>query len=521
VPVPTGANAKYLREILRWSLLVVVLSAPLVLWWPSIEGWTALGMATLAIWLLWLSRRTLTGATDVPSHPLYLALLGVWALACYNAARWGWTSVSAESRPMLGQLAASLATHISLVALLAMLIQDLLAHRPLSKAIVTLFGISVLCGAVGALIVTQRDEGRLMLALMGWTGLSVLCWPLWQRSGKDAAGRRALWRRIERYGRMAIATVAAVVLSVLCPTGVLVTTGAAAVALLIAAICLRGKAAPLALAALVALISCGAHAWNVGWIRLPAWPRTTADWLGRGGDALVEFGPWTNDLALLAGTVGWAPTLWLLAGLLAGLIWALWPARHGGRDEQSRAVLASLTIVLATAAWLSPGGLFNPAVNVTFVAVWAVCPAALGRNTKRRSGWWVFAVVVCLSLALALVRKVGLLIWAVTLHGRDDDVLHVFIGWLTTHVLLWLFTSRKRGPYIAIGISLAGAAAGEIAQICLSSRSAQMKDLLGHAIGAAFATAIYVVCRACLWSESPDMPSVRSAIADDAPPIDP
>jgi hypothetical protein len=130
-------------------------------------------------------------------------------------------------------------------------------------------------------------------------------------------------------------------------------------------------------------------------------------------------------------------------------------------------------------------------------------------------------VVVCLSLTLALVGKVGLLIWAGARHGHGDDVLHVFIGWLVTHVLLWLFISRKRGPYIAVGLSLLGAAAGEIAQVCLSSRSAQARDLIDHAIGAAFAVAIYTVCRVCLWSESPDVTDGRPAIEDHTPSMNP
>lgn len=507
MPVPLGTHARYLREIARWALLVVVLTAPMTLWWPSVEGWAALGIATLAIWLLWLCWRTLTGETDIPGHLLHLALIGIWVIACYHVPQSGVGEPGA--RPLQGQFASSLATHISLIALMVLLVGDLLARRPLGALIPTLFGLAALCGAFMGLLISHRDEGRLMLALMGWTGLGVFCWPLCRRRPDPEGRPGALWRRIGRYGRMALALIAAAALAVLCPLSVLMATAAATVTLLVAAVCLRGRLASFGLAALVAAISGGAHAWTLGWIRAPAWPRSLTDWIGSGGDALARLGPWTNDLALLVGAVGWVGGLWLIIGLLGCLVWGLWTARGGRREEHSQAVLASFTAVLAAIAWLSPGGLFNPAVNVTFVAVWAIWPIALGRAKTRRSGWWVLAVVMGLSLALALASKIGLLAWTAGLYDGDDDLLHVLIGWLTTHVMLWLLTKARRGPYIAVALSMAGAIAGEVAQMWVSNRSAEMIDLFSHAKGAALAVGIYVLCRACQWSESPDVPDRR------------
>jgi len=504
VPLPVGTNARHLRQIARWSLLVMVLSAPLALWWPSIQGWAALGAAALAIWILWLCWRCLTGATDVPGHLVYLALAGVWGLACYHAARWHGMPPPGQPRPLMGQFAASLAVHIALTALLILLVQDLLARKRLGSLIPTLFGAAAIAGAVVGLLTSRRSEGRLMLGLMGFTGVSVFCWPLWRRRSGGDTTVLTTWRRAERTGRVGLALVAATGLAVLCPISVLVATAAAAITLVVAAACLPGRRTAFGLAALIAAVSGAAHAWTLGWIRSPAWPRTLADWIGRGGDGLIQRGPWINDLRLLVGAVGWGGALWLLAWLMICLVWGLWGVRRRPR-EHARAVLACFAAVLAATAWLSPGGLFNPAVNVTFAAVWAIWPAALSRRANRHSGWWVLAVVVVLSLTLALVSRVGLLAWAAGVYGGDDDLLHIFIGWLITHVLLWLLTNRRFGAWIAVGISLAAAAGGEAAQAYFSSRSAQPADILGHAKGAALAGVIYVICRACRWSESPDV----------------
>ncbi len=503
MPAAPGANAKNILSIARGSLLAMILAAPMALWWPSTEGWTALVVATGLLWLCWLCRRTVAGQTDIPGNRFHLALAGIGVIACVHLVLGG--SQSTGGRSLHGQFDASLVTHICLLALLVVLVQDLWGRVRLRSPGPTLFGSFVLGGGLMGLVFSTRPEGKLMLAMMAWTGLAMLCLPLWRHYVAPAGARTPIRWRNRRFWRLTPILMAAIALAILCPAGVPIVTAAVALTLAGGAAFLPGQRKNFALAGLIAAISAATHLASIGWIQHPAYPVSMADWFGRGGQALLDVGPWACNFSLLIGAVGWAGALWLVICLGACLLAALLTARTAAPGAQARILLSVLVAQLATITWLSPGGMFTPGVNVVFAVVWAMWPSAVGKPVRRRSGWWMLAVLVLLTLALALVRRMGLLVWVVRMYDRGDGTLHLFTGWIVTQMLLWLLSRRRFGAVIAMAVTLSAAGLGELAQWKLSSRSAQTSDVLNHAKGAACALVVYLICKACLWCESTDI----------------
>ncbi|MFW6146609.1 MAG: hypothetical protein ACOC7R_04670 [Planctomycetota bacterium] len=505
MPVPLGTNAAHLKTIGRGGLLTVILLAPMTLMWPSVEGWTALGIAMTALLAVWLGYRALTGGTQVPGHWVQAALLSLWLLGTYHVLGGGVAAVDGPSRALGGQVEASLATQAGWIALLMLLTQDWLAAGRTASVVPTALGLAAIVGAFTGLLAGTRTDGRLMLAMMGWTGAAMLCRPVGGRLKALGDADEPPWRRLGPRVRLGVAAIAAAGLSVLCPSSVVLALAAAAVTLLIAAVLVRTGRLRYAAVAVLAAALAGAHARDLGWLRLPAWPRGAAGWIGRGGTALAETTPWTSDLALLIGIIGWGGVAWLVGCLLIGLALAMRTAIRN--DLHGRALLGGMTLVLAATAWLTPGGLFSPGVNVLFAVVWALGPMSLGRQPPLRSGWRVFAVATALSIVLALVGRIGLLAWMAVSLGRGDTLLHLFVGWIITQMLLWLLSGRRLAVPVAVGVGVLTAGLGEVLQAVLSTRSAQWRDFIGHLEGTALAVILYLLVRLSLWSESPDLPA--------------
>jgi len=497
VPVPSGTNAAHLRTLGRGALLLTVVLAPVTLMWPSIEGWTALGVALAALLGLWLIDRSLTENTRVPGHWMHLALMSLWLLGTVHMFSDGMTPATTRPRPLAGQFEASLVTQAGLIAVVVLLAQDWLAGGAAPAIVTTAAGLAAVAAALLGLLIGTRSDSDLMLAMMGWTGAAMICLPLAAR--RQTAGEPLL-RRVERRGRLGVAVIAAAALSVLYPPSVVLVMAAAAATLLIASALIgRGAVRYLAVALLAGGLA-AAGARDLGWLPMPAWPRGVAGWVGHGGEALSDVTPWTSSLALLNGTVGAGGVAWLAACLLIGLALAMRTAIRDGRH--GRALLGGLTLVLVTTAWLAPGGLFSPGINVLFAALWALGPAALGRRSPQRRGWRVVAVAGALSIVLALVGRMGLLSWMAFSLGGSDTLLHLFVGWLVAQMLLWLLSGRPLAIPIGVGLSVLAAAAGEVLQAVLSTRSAQWRDFIGHLVGTALAAMLYLLARLSLWSES-------------------
>ncbi len=506
MPIPVGTNASHLRTVSRWTLLGVLLVAPVSLWWPTRAGWAALLAGTLAVWVLWLCWRTTAEKTDVPGHAMHLALLVAVGITVYHLIGHALAPSPARPNPLKGQMDMSLVTQLALLALLVMLTQDLLPTIESAGAAPALFGASMVAGALAGLLAAGAGGGRVMLALMGWAGLALWCWPFWPI---DRGGPPGEWlpppqrRWIGRHAGLLLALAAAVVLTGLCPAALPVVTGAATGTLLLATVFLAGRRSHLAQAAVAVGALAAAEVWAVGWIARPDWPNDLTDWIGRGEMALVADSP-AAGWPMLHHLIGWGGVLWLCVCLLGCLARALAAAGRAERGRQERALLATFAAVLITAALLTPGGLFCPAVNAAFILTWAAIGQLTGREARRRSGGWVLAAALLFGLLLGVVPKGGLLTWTAAVYRPGDIVLHGLSGWMITQVMLWLFGRTRRGALLAVAMSMAGAAAGEIAQGLFTRRQAQWRDIGVHAVGAAIAMVIYAVCRLSLRAESPD-----------------
>ncbi len=498
MPITIGTNARRLNTITRWSLVLSLLAAPLALWWPSYHGWTALLIASGCLLLGWLCWRTTAGRTDVTTHPLQLALLGLIGLETWRI--FAIEGSSGGKFSLHGVLDVAAVTHLALLSLLLMLTGDLL--RPMIRRawLPTALGAATITGAIGGLCLGEPGDGEMMLALMGWTGVAIFCWPAWSRRAVRPTGTPTdRWRTAGRYARIIAAITPAAALAALCPPAVAVVAGAVALTLFLGAFCLHGMRLEMALASLLAAVSAIVQASTLGWRWSQPWPTGLAGWIGVGEQALLTVTPWKDGPGLIVAALGWGGALWLAGWLLICLCGTMLSAT--GRQSGGRALLGGLTAVLAAAAMVAPGGLFCPAVNVTFVLAWAALPMLAGRRAGHRSGWWALVTWVLLATVLGLGRKSGHLRWFLAVVGGDDRTLHILFGWLTTQVLLWRLGLSWRGALVAVGVSLAVGAGGEAAQRMLSTRNAQLGDLAHHLVGVAIALTLYTLCKISLWCE--------------------
>ena len=462
--------------------------------------------AVLAVWMLWLCWRTTAGRREVPGHMVHLALLAVVVVEGYHLARGA--GLSQGVNELSGEINVSLLIHVGLIALVVMLVQDLLPGVTADGWGGLLFGLAGVWGALAGLNAARAAEGQLMLAMMGWTGLAVLCRPLWRpRDGtvEIAAGHDRSRSGIWQWACILPVVGMALVLAVLCPPSVTVMMGAAGAALLLGACCLPSRRKHWAWGGLAILVSAAIQAWALGWIRHPCWAAGPFGWLGRGEQALVEVSVWGSGLLFLAGIIGWGGVLAFAVGLAACLIPAIVGGRHRRDSDPVRELLTVFAAVLAAAALLSPGGLFSPAVSLMFAVVWAVLPGTFGRRRTRRSGWWLLIPGAVLCLMAGLAGRRGLLGWTVSAYRRGDITLHIVVGGLLTLSLLWLLDRHRWGPWVAIAVAVAAGVGGEVAQRFFSTHQPETVDVLSHAAGVLSAAVLYVLCKACRWCESPDV----------------
>lgn len=163
-------------------------------------------------------------------------------------------------------------------------------------------------------------------------------------------------------------------------------------------------------------------------------------------------------------------------------------------------------------ALLAPGGLFIPATTLGAVFVWGLLPAMLGRSHRPRSGAYLLAGMIAVTVLAGVARKAGLLLSIVTAFGATDACLHTATGLLLGMLMAWLLGARKLWLGLA-GIALAALAGGpgEILQSLTATRSSEFRDWLYHILGSASAVVPYLLCMAAQWCESPDVVSKRSA----------
>ncbi|NQU74703.1 MAG: hypothetical protein HQ546_00135 [Planctomycetes bacterium] len=505
--VPLGTSSEALARIARWSLRTTILAVPLTLWWPSIEGWAAFAAAVLTVWLCWFCWRMTSGRTEVPGHLIHLALVGILAVGSYHLIGSQLNPAAKIHRALCGEFNAALVVHVALIALVVMLAHDLLGRADTGSLAATVLGLVVISGSLTGLAVARPEQGRIMLAMLGWAGVAILCRPFWRLSAAQTTpGGHGVYKAhlaVECLRALAVLA-AAVALSVACPPSVVLMTAALAATLVLGACCLPARRRWWAWGAVAAAVATGIQLWGLWPVRWPAWPSGGLGWLGRGEQAILELPVWDWSLSVLVGSVGWVGVLWFLAGLTGCLVWAMRHAREANAGDHARGLLTAVAAVVATTAMLTPGGFFNPAVNVVFAVTWALLPRAFGLRPINHSGWWLLAGIVGVSLMLGLASHRGLLMWMTAAVGRGEITLHVVVGALITLALLWLLHRRRWWALLAAGLSLVAGGIGELAQEVISTHQGEWIDAAGHAAGALAALILFILCRASRWSESPD-----------------
>ncbi len=494
--IPYGTTCRTLCVLARLTLAGCLVTAALTLWWPSLGGWSALTAAALVVWVFWLVWRIVDGDRRVPGHPLHWALAGLLVLAEAHALATALTTPADRTPTLGGMIETSLVVHVAVLGLLVLLVQDLL-DGPDTGWVELALGLAATLGGLLGVIITDKPDGRAALALVGWSGLALLRAALAERAGPD--GARGLWVHLLRGAGLGVG----VLLILLAPRAIPWMLAAAGLAALSAGVLsragwLRTLAAPLAAWALAGAVATGLEAWPV-----LAWPSSAQGWLGSGEAALTWLGPWEAGLSALVALVGWAGGLLVLVVPLATL--GAWLAR-ARPDSPADARIGAAWVLAATAAWaawLGPGGLFNPVVNVMLALTWALLPGRLGCKCRSRNGAWVLAMVLAVGILLGLGRAGSLVNWAALSYGLDDRGLHAVAGLLVTLVLLWLLGRRWWGAVAALAASALLAGLAEGAQQLLSDRSAQRDDVVGHCLGAALAAGLFVLSRVSLFCEYP------------------
>ena len=101
--------------------------------------------------------------------------------------------------------------------------------------------------------------------------------------------------------------------------------------------------------------------------------------------------------------------------------------------------------------------------------------------------------------------RLGLVFWVARAHGMDDTHMHAMAGFWLALSLVWLVGRRYWwAGLLGIGFAAGAGGAGEVLQIILSRRSAQVMDWQAHAVGCGIVVLPYMLAMGSRWCESPD-----------------
>ncbi len=523
--IAIGTTSRQLEALARWVLVAVIVLGMLTWCSPGYGSWGAMSagmMVVLAFWLLW---RMVSGERTVPGHPIHAALLVPAAVLTVHVARTAGTCAGAGAWMVAGALNISMICHFALLALGVMLSQSLLPKAARHVAVLGVCGAAMMLGAVAAMAWGHSQAVRTSLALLGFGGVGVwlsMLWGIEPPAGAAEVEAHPNRRRRLRVGCVVVAAGACVGLTLMAPLQALVMAGIAAMTLFVAGLVFhRGR--------MVLLLSGGALAVAVLVVlSVVRWVREAllaliggagrAGWLGRGEEAFRDVSACDPGVVVLAATVGWVGALGLIVGLAACVVWLLLHARRGHLGDRGRAVLWTAASGAVGGALLAPGGLFVPAAALGAVFVWGLLPAMLGRRRRPRSGAYLLAGMIAVTVLVGVVRKAGLLVSASQVFGATDALLHAAAGLLLGMLMAWLLGAGKLWLGLA-GIVLAALAGGlgEMLQSVTAARTAELRDWLYHGLGSAAAVVPYLLCAAARWCESPEVVSRRPVAAQAYP----
>jgi hypothetical protein len=499
--------------------LVVLALGMLTWWWPAYHAWGALSVAVLVVLTLWLVQKTVARDRSVPGHPAYLVLLGPAVILLLHLARTGLGTAPQQPYEVGGSLNLSMLFHLCLLAAGILLAQSLLPEAARHAAVLALCGAAMVGGAALSVVLRHPNPGRTALALVGFCGVGLWLAALWGVGRARPIAELGRQRRRElRLLYVGAAVAAAVGLALHVPRAAVAAGSAAAAACLIAAATL-GRHRLVLLAVGTTLVAVIVAVLKASGMALPTLQREPFALIGRGEEAYVTVSAADNGIAVLGGVAGWLGLLWVLAGSLASAVWLLYGAGRRARladeapwrcEDTLRAVSWLAASGAAAGAMLASGGAFIPAVTMAAAFTWGLLPAAVGRPAPRRGGAGLLVCMVALMLLLALARKEGLVYWAAGSLGTGEHLLHALVGFLLAMALAWLLGARRTWlGLLAVAIAILAGGVGELAQLHASLRTAELADWLSHTAGCAAALALFGLCAACRWCESPDVPPAR------------
>jgi len=515
--IPLGTTARQLRGVARWALAAMVVLGMIAWWWPGYGRWGALVAGLGAVLLLWLAWKTVAADRTVPGHPIHLALL---VPAVVLAGHFVQSQIGAGAAPpwaLAGALNASMILHLALLSLGVMLAQDLLPAAARRRAVLAVCGAAMMGGPLAAMRWAPAQPVRTALALLGFAGVGVWLSTLWGL-GPAAPDRQEQTpgppNRFAGFACVPVAVAASAALAATAPLPGLLAAGIVAATLFLAGLVFPRRRAGLLVAGGGMGIGVAAVLASVRWMRealAAVWaPFLRAPWCGGGEEAFRTVSAADSGLAVLAGTVGWAPTGAFVLGLAACFVLLLLHARRGHPGDRGRAVVWTAASGMVAGALLAPGGMFLPAALLAATLVWGLLPRMLGRPVRPRPGTLLLVGVGLVLLLQAVAAEPGLLRWISQTYGLGDKALHAAMGFLLAMLLAWLLGAR-RGWMGAAGIALAVLAGllGEVVQAFVSTRSADLRDWISHTLGCTAAAAPYLLCLGARHCESPDAPPVQ------------
>jgi len=520
--IPIGTTSRQLGALVRWMYLTVALVGVLTWWWPDYSGWGALiGGLTIAM-LLWLCWQTVSVNRTVPGHPIYLVLLVPAAVLTYHLARTGLGGgQSDDSRLVSGALNASLLFHMAMLALGVMLSQSLLPKAITHGGVVRICGAAMIGGGILAGLRNDTAPVRMAMALVGYGGVAVWLAPLWRMSISSAhqGFNPSAHHHKLRMCYLAAGVVASGLLAWNSPAAAILASGGAGVTLVMAAVIFSRRSRGLLAAGAILAIGGGLAGAMWGGVLPEALP-PGGPWLGSGEEAfgqivtqddkvLEAVSARDSGLQILCRTIGTAPAILTVAGLVGCLVMFLVRARRDHSGDKAQCVAWTVASLLCAGALLGVGGLFIPAVVLAVGLTWGLAAEAAGRSSRPRPGVAVLVVLMAVMVLMGVARSNGLVIWAAnSLWPGDggDKLLHAVFGMMLSMTLAWLMGPRQVwwGLTAIVLASLAGGA-GEIVQyLTTTGRAVEWSDWGAHVAGSITAAAPYLLCVGARQCESSD-----------------
>ncbi len=460
--IPIGTTSRQLKSLAQWSLMAVFVLGMFAWTQPSYYAWGCWAGGLFAVLAIWMLAGVVAGDHRVPVHPIQLVILTVGIIVSYHLSS-NTLGVETSGDVIAGAMDTSMFFHLLLLGLAVMLSQCLFTASKNSLLVPAILGASMMAGAGLGLLIGD-PLSRWSLTLLGLAGASVWMSPIGELN-RPAEGYENLRVRIARIAWPLVAIVASVCFFVVAGSSIL-----------------AGDFPSL----------------SIGLAHMEAF--------GTGGAAFTSIWAGDNGLAAIGSTTGWVGLLIAVGGALAALVYMLvrssWPVGYGAKVRPIAWIVA---VLLASGAFICPGGWSSPGITLAVAAVWALLPAALGRPVGTVSGTVLVAILVGFMLLLGLSKRLGLVFWIARSHGFDDTIMHVMAGFWLALSLAWLVGGRRWWVgVLAIGFAALAGGAGEALQIILSGRSAQISDWQAHAIGSGIVVLPYLLAMGSRWCESPD-----------------